>query len=146
MQREGAEDLAQEVLLVVHEKYGSLDRVEDLLPLSLQIARFKIVAARRKIAQRSENTQVSLDDLPIAGGAPDPFDETERRERLDRLESILSSLGARCRELMRLKLEGYSFPEIQKRLQAGSLNTLYTWDFRCRAEIRTRWNETEGLR
>ena len=29
-----AEDLAQEVLMLLHEKYGHLDRIEDLLPLA----------------------------------------------------------------------------------------------------------------
>src|ERR1043166_7194481 len=45
--RDSAEDLAQEVLLVLHEKYPTLERVEDLVPLSLEIARFKIMGARR---------------------------------------------------------------------------------------------------
>jgi RNA polymerase sigma-70 factor (ECF subfamily) len=36
---------------------------------------------------------------------------------------------------MRLKLEGKSFVEIQKQMRAGSINTVYTWDFRCRKEL-----------
>ena len=135
LSRDAAEDLAQEVLLVLHEKYAALDRVEDLLPVSLEIARFKILGARRKIVRRGEHTQVSVDDLPLAGAGADPFDQAERRERLDRLESVLRGLGERCRELFRLKLEGYTFPEIQKRLRVATLNTLYTWDFRCRKQI-----------
>jgi RNA polymerase sigma-70 factor, ECF subfamily len=141
IQKELAEDLAQEVLIVLHEKYAALDRVEDLLPVSLEIARLKILAARRKMVRRGEHTQAAVDDLPLAVDAPDPFEQTARREQLARLESILKSLGARCRELMRLKLQGYSFPEIQKRLKASSLNAVYTWDFRCRQEIRARWSE-----
>ncbi|MDE3034265.1 MAG: sigma-70 family RNA polymerase sigma factor, partial [Acidobacteriota bacterium] len=35
-QRGSAEDLAQEVLVVIHEKYGHLTRMEDLVPLSFQ--------------------------------------------------------------------------------------------------------------
>jgi RNA polymerase sigma-70 factor (ECF subfamily) len=70
LSRDAAEDLAQEVLLVLHEKYASLDRVEDLLPLSLEIARFKIWAVRRKSARRGEDHQVSVDDLPLAGREP----------------------------------------------------------------------------
>ena len=138
LSRDAAEDLAQEVLLVLHEKYATVDRVEDLLPLSLEIARFKILGARRKIVRRGEHTQVSVDDLPLAGGEADPFDQAARRERLDRLESELRQLGERCRELFRLKLEGHTFPEIQKRLRVASLNTLYTWDFRCRKQLMER--------
>lgn len=135
LSRDLAEDLAQEVLLVLHEKYPKLDRVEDLLPLSLEIARFKILGARRKIVRRGENTQVSVDDLPLAGVGADPFEQAARRERLERLERVLAGLGERCRELFRLKLGGYTFPEIQKRLGVATLNTLYTWDFRCRKQL-----------
>jgi len=141
MQREPAEDLAQEVLLLLHEKYPALDRIEDLLPLSLEIARFKIIAARRKKVRRGEHTSVSVDDLPIAGAGPDPFDQAARSERMAHLESILRDLGERCRELVRLKLNGHTFPEIQKLLKVDSLNTLYTWDFRCRKQIMERWEE-----
>jgi RNA polymerase sigma-70 factor (ECF subfamily) len=34
-----------------------------------------------------------------------------------------------------LKLHGLSFIDIQKQLKVGSLNTLYTWDFRCRKQL-----------
>jgi RNA polymerase sigma-70 factor (ECF subfamily) len=130
-----AQDLAQEVLLVLHEKYPALDRVEDLVPLSLEIARFKILAARRKTIRRGENTQISVDDLPLSGGGPDPFEQAARRERLERLEAALKRLGDRCREIFRLKLQGLSFVDIQKQLKVSSLNTLYTWDFRCRKQL-----------
>src|SRR5258706_15004693 len=103
-------------MLVLHEKFPTLDRVEDLLPLSLEIARFKIIAARRKIVRRGEHTQVSVDDLPLAGKLASPFDQAAQQERLEQLETALKSLGERCRELFRLKLEGLSFAEIQKRM------------------------------
>jgi RNA polymerase sigma-70 factor (ECF subfamily) len=130
-----AEDVAQEVLMVLHEKFAAVDGIDDLLPLSLEIARFKIWGARRKTVRRGENTAVSVDDLPLAGAGPDPLEQTETRQRVDRLEAALLQLGDRCRELFRLKLEGYSFPEIQKRLKVASMNTLYTWDFRCRKQL-----------
>jgi len=135
LSRDLAEDVAQEVLLVLHEKYAAVQDIEDLLPLSLEIARFKIWSARRKSVRRGENTAVSVDDLPLAGSLPDPLEQAERRQRLDSLEAALKQLGDRCRQLFRLKLEGHSFPEIQKRLKVESLNTLYTWDFRCRKQL-----------
>jgi RNA polymerase sigma-70 factor, ECF subfamily len=51
------------------------------------------------------------------------------------VEEALKQLGERCRELYRLKLQGYSFAEIQARLNAPAVNTLYTWDFRCRKRL-----------
>ncbi len=106
LQGDSAEDVAQEVLMVLHEKYAAVDGIEDLLPLALEIARFKIWGARRKTVRRGENTAVSVDDLPLAGEDPDPLEKSETRQRVDRLEAALLQLGDRCRELFRLKLEG----------------------------------------
>jgi RNA polymerase sigma-70 factor (ECF subfamily) len=140
---ESAEDVAQEVLLVLHEKYPEVERTEELLPLSLEIARFKIWGARRKSVRRGENTTVSVDDLPLSGQDPDPLEQAQRRQQLERLEEALRQMGDRCRELFRLKLEGYSFPEIQKRLKADSLNTIYTWDSRCRKQLATQMQKAD---
>ena len=54
---------------------------------------------------------------------------------LERLAHALSRLDKRSRELMRLKLQGKSFPEIQKIMGVASINTVYTWDFRCRQRL-----------
>ncbi len=130
-----AEDVAQEVMLLLHMKYSGVSELEDLVPLSLQIARFKIAAHWRKAHRRGENTQVSIDDLPLADPGLSPSDAVEKQEMLERLTKALSQVGGRCRELIRLKLEGKSFGEIQKILGAASLNTIYTWDFRCRKQL-----------
>jgi RNA polymerase sigma-70 factor (ECF subfamily) len=135
IQRDAAEDLAQDVLMVLEEKYAALDRIEDLLPVSLEVARFKMLSSRRKIVRRGENTQVPVDDLPLAGTDAGPYDQAAWRQRMDRLEAALKQLGERCRDLMRLKLEGYTFPEIQKHMGAAAINTVYTWDFRCRKQL-----------
>ena len=75
MQRDAAEDLAQEVLILLHEKYGNLERLEDLLPLSLKIVRFKMMAHRRKARRHGEHTQVSVDEIQTPDGRADPFSE-----------------------------------------------------------------------
>ncbi len=134
LSREAAEDLAQEVLIVLHEKYSHLNRIEDLLPLSLQIVRFKILGARRKMSRHGEYSQVPLDELPLAGPS-DTEQETERHLMVERLRRALPKLGERCRELLKYKLEGKSFPEIQARMKAASINTIYTWDYRCRKQL-----------
>src|SRR5260370_35226923 len=61
--RDAAEDLAQEVLVLLHEKYPQVTRLEELLPLSFQILRFKLISLRRKAARRGEYTQVSVEDI-----------------------------------------------------------------------------------
>ena len=133
--RDVAEDLAQEVLVVLYEKYAHLDRVEDLLPLSLQIMRFKMVAAKRKSYRHGEHSQVSVDDMPLADREPSPEEAYERQQRLQRLGGAMKQLGERCRKIMGWKLEGKGFAEIQKLLGAESINTVYTWDFRCRKQL-----------
>jgi len=135
MQRDAAEDLAQEVLLLLHEKYGHLDRLEDLLPLSLKIVRYKVMAYRRKAQRRGEYTQVPVDEIQVAGDGVDPLSAAEQREMRERLLTALAQLGERCRKLFALKLEGKTFAEIQAELGASSLNTVYTWDFRCRKSL-----------
>lgn len=130
-----AQDLAQEVLLVLHEKYADLDRVEDLLPLSLEIARLKVWAARRKSVRRGEDRAANVDEMALAAREPDPFEQAARREMVERLEKALAQLGERCREIYRLKLEGHSFAEIQARMKVAAINTIYTWDFRCRKQL-----------
>lgn len=131
--REGAEDLAQEVLVVIHEKYGHLERMEDLVPLSFQILRFKLAAARRKAFRHGEHSAVEAEQL--ASPDPDPETEADKRQRLERLAAALGRLGDRCREIFRLKLQGRGFAEIQSLMGAASLNTVYTWDHRCRKQL-----------
>jgi RNA polymerase sigma-70 factor, ECF subfamily len=43
-----------------------------------------------------------------------------------------------------LKLEGKTFPEIQGILGAASINTIYTWDLRCRKQLQERMGGEEG--
>ena len=135
MQRDAAEDLAQEVLILLHEKYGDLGRLADLLPLALKIVRFKMLAYARKARRHGEFTQVSADEIQVPDAHADALTTLEQREARERLIAGISKLGERCRKLLELKLEGKSFAEIQALLGAGSLNTVYTWDFRCRQRL-----------
>jgi RNA polymerase sigma-70 factor (ECF subfamily) len=49
--------------------------------------------------------------------------------------AAIGALGERCRKLLALKLEGRSFAEIQAAFGVSSINTIYTWDFRCRQQL-----------
>ena len=130
-----AEDVAQETLLVLEVKYSHVEALEELVPLAMQIARFKIMALHTKSSRRGEGTSVPVEEYPLADPAEDAEAMLERRERLDRLETALLALGDRCRDLFRLKLQGLKFPEIQQVLGAESINTVYTWDLRCRKQL-----------
>jgi RNA polymerase sigma-70 factor (ECF subfamily) len=133
--REAAEDLAQEVLLLVHEKYRHVERLEDLVPLCLRIARYKMMGVYRKAERRGERKQCSVDEVALPDPDPGPEVLAARREIAGRLAEAVKQLGPRCKELFRLKLEGSTFPEIQKLLGATSINKVYTWDHRCRQRL-----------
>ena len=121
--------------MLLHEKYPHLERVEDLLPLSLQITRFKMMSLRRKTVRHGEYSQVSITDIPLPDLEASPADRFERKQMLDRLARAVPQLGERCREMIRLKLQGKSFPEIQKIMGVAAINTIYTWDHRCRKNL-----------
>jgi len=94
-----------------------------------------MMAYRRKAQRRGEYTQVPVDETQVADGAADPQAAAEQREMRERLIAAVSKTGDRCRKLFALKLEGRSYAEIQVILGAGSINTVYTWDFRCRKHL-----------
>ncbi|MDE3042293.1 MAG: sigma-70 family RNA polymerase sigma factor [Nitrospirota bacterium] len=133
--RDRAEDLAQEVLTVLYEKYARVTELTELVPLAFQILRFKMLDAHRKSFRRGEYNQESIEDLPLADPGDDPARELERKQTVERLVQAMSQLGERCRELFKWKLEGKRFPEIQKLMGQNPINTIYTWDLRCRKQL-----------
>jgi RNA polymerase sigma-70 factor, ECF subfamily len=133
--RAQAEDLTQEVLVVLHEKYLHVADLAELVPLAFQVLRFKMLDAHRKSFRRGEYNQESVDDLPLADPGDDPMMQLDQKQRVDRLLTAMAQLGERCRELFKWKLEGNSFPEIQKLMGQNSINTIYTWDLRCRKQL-----------
>jgi RNA polymerase sigma-70 factor (ECF subfamily) len=133
--RDTAEDLAQEALMLIETKYAHVDGMEELLPLSFQILRFKMNDFRRKAQRRGEFNPVAVDDLQLSDGSADPYDTYRQRQMRERLTAALQKLEGRCREIFKLKLAGKSFAEIKVELKAATINTVYTWDFRCRKNL-----------
>ena len=133
--RDLAEDLTQEVLALLHEKYARVTELTELVPLAFQVLRFKMLDAHRKSLRRGEYNQESVEDLPLADPGDDPARQLEHKQTVERLVQAMNQLGERCRELFKWKLEGRSFPEIQKIMGQNSINTIYTWDLRCRKQL-----------
>ncbi|HNK48009.1 MAG TPA: sigma-70 family RNA polymerase sigma factor [Nitrospira sp.] len=135
LQKDVAEDLTQEVLMLLHEKYARVTELTELVPLAFQVLRFKMLDAHRKSLRRGEYNDHSVDDLPSADPGTDPASQLDQKQRVDRLMAALGQLGDRCRQLFKWKLEGNSFPEIQTLMGQASINTIYTWDLRCRKQL-----------
>lgn len=133
--RDHAEDLVQDVLAVLHDKYADVTELTELVPLAFQVLRFKMLDAHRKSIRRGEYNQKSVENLQLADPGDDPATQLDQKQRVDRLLAAMTQLGERCRELFKWKLEGKSFPEIQKLMGQTSVNTIYTWDLRCRKQL-----------
>lgn len=133
--RDHAEDLTQDVLAVLHDKYSHVTELGELVPLAFQILRYKMLDAHRKALRRGEYSQESVEDLPLADTGDNPMTQLDQKQRVDRLLTAIVQLGERCRELFTWKLEGKSFPEIQTLMGQVSINTIYTWDLRCRKQL-----------
>ena len=133
--RDHAEDLAQDVLALLHDKYSHVVELTELVPLAFQVLRYKMLDAHRKAVRRGEYNQESVENLDIAASGGTPETQLDQKQRVERLVAALSRLGERCRELFRWKLQGKSFPEIQQLMGQKSVNTIYTWDLRCRKQL-----------
>ena len=133
--RDHAEDLAQDVLALLHDKYPHVVELTELVPLAFQVLRYKMLDAHRKALRRGEYNQESVENLDVAASGGTPEAQLDQQQRVERLVGALSRLGERCRELFRWKLEGNSFPEIQRLMGQKSVNTIYTWDLRCRKQL-----------
>jgi RNA polymerase sigma-70 factor, ECF subfamily len=133
--KDHAEDLAQDTMAVLHEKYPMVSELTELVPLAFQVLRYKMLDAHRKALRRGEYNQEGVENLPLADTGDDPVTQLDQKQRVDRLLTAITQLGQRCRELFKWKLEGKSFPEIQKIMGQTSVNTIYTWDLRCRKQL-----------
>jgi RNA polymerase sigma-70 factor (ECF subfamily) len=133
--RDHAEDLAQDVLALLHDKYPHVVELTELVPLAFQVLRYKMLDAHRKALRRGEYNQESVDDLSVAASGGTPETHLAQKQRVERLLAALEQLGERCRALFKWKLEGKRFPEIQRLMGERSINTIYTWDLRCRKQL-----------
>ena len=135
--RDHAEDLTQDTMAVLHEKYPLVSELTELVPLAFQVLRYKMLDAHRKALRRGEYNQEIVEDLPLADTVEDPVTQLDQKQRVDRLLAAIAQLGERCREPFKWKLEGKNFPEIQTLMGQTSINTVYTWDLRCRKQLDT---------
>ena len=146
MGKEAAEDLAQETLLVLERRYRNVEREDEMVAVAFQILRFQIAGWRRKTVRRGEPWAVAVDDLPLADPNANPETLAVRQEFKERLLAALAELGDRCRTLLRMKLQDQSFEDIRRHFQVESINTIYTWDLRCRQQLKTLLDAGGGVR
>jgi len=122
-----AEDIAQETLMVLWEKFAHLDREADVVPLAFSICGRKIFEARRFQARGGEELP---DHESVADPGPDPQERLMNEQTRRRLIAGIRKLPPRCRELLRLRLLGWSTEQIAEALKMRT-GTLYVWKHRC---------------
>ena len=121
--------------MLLHEKYPVVTSPSELLPLSFRILRLKMLDLRRRSMRRGEDNARRIDDDFADAAAGNPESLLARQRMLERLGSAMVALGERCQTLFRWKLQGKTFPEIQQLMRQKSINTIYTWDRRCRQRL-----------
>lgn len=137
-----AEDLAQEAVIVLMRKYSEVRRIEELLAIGMKTMKFMMLGHRRKMRSSGLDGAAQVEELQLPSLQPDASEILERREMADRFAAAVSKLGERCRDLIRHKLEGRTYDEIRTLMGAKTLAAVYTWDFRCREQIRGRMGGT----
>lgn len=130
--RDAAEDLAQDTLMLLNQKYAHLNSRDDLVPVAVRIMQFKIRTLRRG----GRPGDVPPEDVQLPDPAPDPETSARYQQLRKSLMEAIEKLGGRCREIFQLKLLGYNFIEIKDRMGANSIDTIYVWDFRCRRDLK----------
>lgn len=142
-----AEDLTQETLLLLATKYAHVGDASELVALGIGILRKKRADLWRKAARRRETSAEGTEGRVLADGGPSPDELARDRERLRLFAEAAARLDGRCRQILRRKLEGISFVEIASEL-GRPVNTVYSWDFRCRERLRKvlgpRWSFVSG--
>jgi RNA polymerase sigma-70 factor (ECF subfamily) len=129
--REDAEDLAQAAMMVLNRKYSDKDSVDEILKIAIGIMKRLLLAyyGSGKIETVPAESITARDD------APDPEQQARFRQLQANIMQAIEKLGGRCRQLFLLKLDGYTFQEIGKKLGANTIDTVYTWDFRCKRDL-----------
>ena len=139
--RQDAEDLVQEVLTELYEKYEILETVEDLRSWLCRVLYNRFVDSTR--AQRRRplalvGDDAGLEDAMRSSGktAADPADLDIAERRVERLQHGLSRLSEDHRRLLLLHdAEGYTLPELET-LTGTPIGTLKSRLSRARARLR----------
>ena len=126
-----AADLAQDVMLELTRKYSRLDDPEDLVPVAVQILKYKTWGENRRRSRRKEDQQVQVENVLLEYKGPSPEQWTIDRQVRRLLPEAVRRLSKACRELIGLQLEGRSLKEIIDHFGVPS-GTVYARSSRCR--------------
>jgi len=118
-----AEDLFQEIAIIVMRKHAELGRAEEFGVWARKIARFQALNALRKRDRGPQPIGDNLIDLLDAQWAAS--ESSRPSEQVERLRHCLNTLTERSRKLVRMRYhDGISSGQIAEQLRKP-LNTIY---------------------
>ena len=136
-----SEDLASDVFLEVVKSIASFRGEADMKTWMFSIARHKWMDSLRKKNRRAEIEVLSElvgEEQNVTGVSPDdnkPEELALNKELLERIHSLLEKEPERTRNIVKQRLEGYSFYEIGK-LQGISESSARVIYFREKEKLR----------
>lgn len=126
-------------MMILNKKYSGKQSAEEILKIAVGIMKRLLQAHYR--TKRFET--VAVESETLNDESPDPEQQARFLQLQARIMQAIEVLGGRCRELFLFKLDGYTFEEIRKKMGANSIDTVYTWDYRCKRDL-TRLLDMEG--
>ncbi len=138
-----AEDLSSEVFLEVVKSISSFRAESDVKTWLFSIARFRwlnYLRRKKRTIQAAELDELTEREQPSAVSAEKTLLD---RELVDRIYAIINEEKERPREVALMRIDGYSFYEIGKRLGISE-NSARVMFFRTKEKIREKLKK-EGL-
>jgi RNA polymerase sigma-70 factor (ECF subfamily) len=120
------DDLVQEVFIVIHAKYATLEQPEALRSWIYGVVRRTVSTHRRAKRARPTPGVSACVDAEATSQAPTPLEEAETNAQLALLQSLLAQLDEPKREVFALvELEELSVPEAAEAIGIP-VNTAYS--------------------
>jgi RNA polymerase sigma factor (sigma-70 family) len=124
-----AEDIAHDTVLVLLSKYAGVEAPEELFKIANRICVNLVLNLRR----RRFHTELDPGIAAPPGGDPETVASNHELKRL--MLTAIEASDSRCKQLLRLKLEGASTEKIAEELKLNA-NAVHAAFFRCSKRLR----------
>jgi RNA polymerase sigma-70 factor (ECF subfamily) len=127
--REDAEEVVQEALKVIYEKYMSMEYEQSFSAWAYKVLMFKIMTYSRTQRRREDKLEIALAEAVMHE------DDGSLEARLLECLRKLHAVDSRNARILNLHYQGFTVPEICERLGL-TRNNLYSVLFRARALLK----------
>jgi len=131
-----AEDLAQDVVIVLLDRYREKSDPAELMRIALGILFRLFIDRWRKKRRRGDLYPVDIADLLLPDGQDDPETKLIKIQIARLLDKEIEDLGEPCRAILRMQYYNQaSTEEIMRAVGARTPNAVYLRASRCREEL-----------